>query len=136
MKRIAFILSISLTLIACNKYEDGPAFSLLTKKTRLARSWVIAETLFNDEPIQLNGNIMNSVYTFGKDNEYTVQGSGSQTSFNLIGTWQFVNDKEGLLVSIDGGGTTTYRISRLKNSSLWLKEDIGGSTLLYKYIAQ
>lgn len=135
MSRVKYtcILGISLILVACGKYENGPSFSLLTKKTRLVRAWEIEEILYNEEPVTFNAGVMNSVYTFDKDQGYSVVGEGPQGTINEYGTWEFDDKKEHVMITLYGT-TSSYRISRLKNTSLWLKQDTSGGTLLFKYI--
>ncbi|MDX2361868.1 MAG: hypothetical protein QNK23_13750 [Crocinitomicaceae bacterium] len=115
-------------LLGCNKYENGPSFTLLTKKTRLVREWSIEEILFNNEIIIFNGNVMNSTYSFENDGDYIVSDPLCQK-----GTWEFDSDKENVLIMIDGN-VETYIISGLKDKSLWLKKESLGGTLLFKYV--
>ena len=45
---LGFIL-LFVVLSSCRKYSDGPAFSLLTKKSRLCHDWVLLTHFINDE---------------------------------------------------------------------------------------
>ena len=46
---VAVVLIILIGIISCNKYEEGPKMSLLTKKDRFARSWILESSETNGE---------------------------------------------------------------------------------------
>ena len=47
------VLFIGTIMISCGKYEEGPGFSLLPKKTRLQQKWKPVQN------VDANGNINN-----------------------------------------------------------------------------
>ncbi|PHR45439.1 MAG: hypothetical protein COA32_13420 [Fluviicola sp.] len=123
------LLAMTFVLGSCSKYEEGPAFSLRTKKARLAGEWKA------DKYIDSNGNEENAnddgTIEFTKDNTFIVK-SGN---FSTTGTWEFTKDKEYVETEFtytSGGVTVTEtnesKILRLKNDELWLEDEDGDQT--------
>lgn len=124
MRFLACALLIGGTLAAipsCGKYEDGPGFSLLTKKARLVGDW--------DRKSVTSGNFTiedtdDEITTFEKDGTIKV----SEDGVSYSGTWEFIDKKEKLRVSYTEGSFTfsdDYTIRRLTNKELWLTDDDG-----------
>lgn len=117
------ILALGLILItSCNKYEDGPKFSLLTKKARLTGEWVIDQVTVNDADqtaayVSFVG--ANYVLEIEKDGKYRTEGNYPDT-----GTWELGADKDDIRFLSDQAGSTeeSFRILRLKNKELWLRQ--------------
>lgn len=134
-----FIMSV-VVLNSCSKYEDGPGFSLRSKKARIANTWKI------DKITDLNtGEVVNTDEFFGfadssSGMEYTVEikfkmekdGSMQMIAsvmgfeFPVDGSWEFVGDT-GLKITIadpNGGPSQSmeFTILRLANNELWLKD--------------
>lgn len=118
-----FLLSAMIT--GCKKYDDGPAFSLKTKKARLARTWRIDKYIDNT-----GGSVQgNAAYTmtFERDGAVTV----SNPPFNYTGTWDFTSDKSGIVFSYGAFGYVTSETStilRLTSKDLWLEDTWGDKT--------
>lgn len=104
---------------SCSKYEDGPGFSLLSKKSRIVGDWEVKSQ---------GSTVLNSDYSiemsFDKNGSmlftYSYSGSGSET---YAGSWDFASDKENLVLTLDGE-STVFEIKRLTNKELWLDDDI------------
>ena len=120
-KKITFVAlagATALGLNSCGKYEDGPNFSLLTKKARVAGDWDVksmgSEVLTAEYGISFN---------FEKDGSmkynYTANGT-VQDSYS--GSWDFTSDKEELVLTVDGE-SIVFDIKRLTNSEMWLDDD-------------
>jgi hypothetical protein len=112
---IAFITS-------CNKYEDGPKISLLTKKSRLANDWVIesaTKTTTSGSSTDITSGFNGQVLTIEKDEKYSWTTSLGTDS----GTWSLGEDKDDIrfLSSASGSTEVSYRILRLKSKELWWK---------------
>lgn len=130
MKKISFMAAISLAVLtmtatSCGKYEDGPGFSLLTKKKRLCREWD-AKSYVDANGTTYEDN-SDDVLTFEKDGDATYTNGGS----GIVGTWEFTSDKEKINVSTTVFGvvdTDVLTIQRLTNSELWLKDEDGDIT--------
>jgi len=129
MKSTIYIAAfLTLVLFSC-KYEDGPNFSLLSKKTRVANIWFLDKVLKNgnDETDAFKTTFVNYKLEIKKDDTYTL-------TYRLLnisetreeGTWKFSDDKSKLILK--GNGQTvenTWTILRLKNNSFWSKQKTG-----------
>ena len=119
------IASTGLTVSSCGKYDDGPGFSLLTKKMRLTGQWDPKEY------VDSNGNTTSDnssdYFEVKKDGTYTV----TSGSFSINGTWEFTSSKEKIKTTYTSGNVTTtdeQTIDRLTNKELWLKDSDGSIT--------
>lgn len=107
------------------KYEDGPALSLRTKTSRIAREWNIEkyvdangiETTETDSP----------VYEFDKDGNLKVTYTYLGTTTSFDGKWEFVDSKKSVKITFDGD-SETEEILRLTSKELWLKYSDGEET--------
>lgn len=132
MKSFKLFLSIFMLLFvfaACNKYEDGPKFTLLSKKDRLANTWKVDKNIAKNGTITYPNANDKSTMTIEKDGDVIIFNGALSISVN--GTWQFINDKESIRISINFIGQSTSseaRILRLKNKELWLRADDGTET--------
>ena len=125
------ILFISSNLItSCKKYVDGPAFSLLTKKARLTGNWTLQTYTYNGNDLTalFGGNFKMNIK---KDGTYqTTIGTASDE-----GKWKFGEDKDDVYFDSNTAGVAeeAYRILRLKNKELWLRQTASnGDEEIYK----
>ncbi|HEY0030578.1 MAG TPA: hypothetical protein VGC65_07460 [Bacteroidia bacterium] len=142
LKFFPFFLCL-LWLSSCKKYEDGPAFSLMTKKARIANIWKVDKYL-------LNGEDKTSSYRLFVTREKLVIYQSGEFSYNEIsnwswaapaytGSWKFVSNKEE--VEMTPENTTlkvqTYKILRLKKDELWLERQVSPDSLVeYRYLPE
>lgn len=111
--------AIAVTITSCNKYEDGPKISLLTKKMRLTGDWSLENYTSNGTDVT---SFMQSA--FGNNWELQIEKDGSYKStgnVNENGTWKLGEDKDDVTFTPSSGSATTYRILRLKSKELWLR---------------
>jgi hypothetical protein len=112
----------SIGISSCGKYEDGPGFSLLSKKARVAGDWEV-KTIGSQV---MGGNYIINM-TFEKSGSLFTTSSysyaGYSNSYSQVGTWDFISDKEQLAVTIDGD-TELFEIKRLTNNEMWLDDDV------------
>lgn len=128
----AFTLSV--TLPSCSKYQDGPKFSLLTKKARLEGPWEI-------ESVTVDGTDVTSFYKalLGQNFELEIEKDGTYSSTGTFpdkGTWTLGEDKDDIrFLSSDPGSTEdSYRILRLTSTEMWLKQTAtNGAVTIVKY---
>jgi len=107
---------------SCGKYEDGPGFSLLSKKARVVGDWEvksIGSEVFGSEysvdlSFEKSGSLM---FTYSYSNQ------GISESYTYAGSWDFASDKEQLSMNIDGD-IQLFEIKRLTNKEMWLDDDI------------
>jgi len=120
-KRVLFALAITTFIFSgCKKFEDGPRFSLLTKKSRLTGKWKIEKVLFNgaDSTASYINKLGSSfVLDIQKNGSYTVSGN-----FPDEGKWVFGEDKDDVYFTPNSTGIEdAERILRLKKDELWLR---------------
>ena len=136
MKTTKLILALGLMttigLSSCNKYDDGPAFSLQSKKARVANTWVIAQAYNDGEDVtdsydeytlitSKDGNAeLKAVYSFGN---FTF-------NYETDGTWKFEDSEKTLVLDFeDNDADRSYQILRLKDDEMWLREEGGEDEL-------
>lgn len=140
-KILLLILCISIT--SCKKYEDGPAFSLMSKKARLSNIWKVDTYYLNgvDKTTQYRQKVTREklvIYQSGNF-EFSELSSWIWSVPYTTGVWKFINDKEGLEMTSDNSTvkTKTYKILRLKNKQLWLEEQVSSDSLVeYHYLPE
>src|SRR5262245_24156198 len=90
MKHAFVFAIITVVIAACSKYEDGPAFSLKSKKSRLCGEWVLEAYLYNDvDQTASMDTILGADYVLEieKDNTYRTEGQWQDQ-----GTWELGAD--------------------------------------------
>lgn len=128
---------IMLSMCACNKYDEGPAFSIRTKTFRATDNWKIGKA-FKDGVDVTTGTRMSIDLKSDGSLHYTdttVIASGDSIS-NQVGVWEFDHEAENLLLVFTnpGGGAISAKvwyILRLTVGELWVTETVGES--LYRY---
>lgn len=134
--------------MSCNKYEEGPSFSLLSATKRIEGTWVLTETRVNDTVVNLNdltsllGDVnLDSItggipidisqvtvtavkVTFEKDGDgnfyFAINVGFFPFNYTQYITWVFDDDKENIDVSIESE-VQSFEILRLTNKELWLR---------------
>ncbi len=135
---IFILLSVFLlSMCACNKYDEGPAFSLRTKTFRATDNWIVTDAQRNGldvtSSVRMNVNLRadgTMVYTD------TIAVAAGDSISNRQGVWEFDRDAENLLIVFTdpGGGNVSARIwyiLRLSVGQLWVTESVGEN--LYRY---
>ena len=135
MKKITSILFAVLamalvTFSSCGKYEEGPGFSLRSKKARVAGEWVIEKTIYNG--VETSTGFDGITIEFKKDNTYTESYMGMTDN----GKWDFDSKKENLEYTDDAGNKSAEKILRLTNKEMWLVDEEGGGKYEIHYKAK
>ncbi|MEX2483557.1 MAG: hypothetical protein WED10_03320 [Brumimicrobium sp.] len=121
-KSTLFLAATVITVLnfySCSKYEDGPKFSLRTKKARLAGEWEVVR--IGNESFPQNGYSLEM--EFEKDGDFEYKYFYDNYSYTYSGDWAFTDDKEKVVLSINnGGGGQTLEILRLTNDELWFED--------------
>jgi len=128
MKKIKLAL-VAMTLVmlwSCGKYEEGPAFSLRSKKSRIAGTWVYDKVLQDGVDVTAQSTSGNTYeLTMEKDGTYKTVFSytflGQTISGEDSGTWEFGDNETIDVKSTTSNTTTTSTITRLTNSEYWTK---------------
>jgi hypothetical protein len=127
-KKILAVAGVTAVVVAgCGKYDDGPGFSLMSKKSRMVGTWDVVSST-DSQTGEVYNYCSNTNYcieiTLDKDNKLTQKftySSGQSQTYS--GTWDFSDDKSQLILT-QGGYSTSYEIKRLTNKELWLDDDI------------
>ena len=117
-------LATAIGLTACGKYEDGPNFSLLTKKQRLTGDWEVEKLM--DGGVNLISNGYDVEMEFDKDGDFEISSSYNITQYGYTysgtntveGEWEFSSDKEEIELDFDDGTYQEIEITRLTNKEL------------------
>lgn len=121
VKNTLFLAATVITVLnfqSCSKYEDGPSFSLRTKKARLAGEWEVVRV--GNETYPQDGYSIEMEFDKEGDFKYTFLYATYSYSYN--GDWEFSSDKEELEIEIDNE-VQTFEILRLTNKELWLEDE-------------
>ena len=118
----AFAFISTPILTSCKKYADGPAFSLRTKKARLQGNWKIDSYTYNGED-----KTSDMTTRLGADFVWNIEKGGSYKTTGILpddGTWKFGEDKDDVYFQSSAANAKeeSYRILRLANKQLWLKQ--------------
>lgn len=130
MKKLSILFAAFavVMLASCGKYEDGPGFSLRSKKARVAGEWTIEK--YYADGVDVTADILadGATITFEltKDGNYTFTSSytefGQTFSETETGTWALTNNNENLTTTDSQGDASSVRILRLTNSEMWLED--------------
>ncbi len=127
MKKLAIAMSLLLGVTTgCKKYEEGPAFSLRTKKSRVANTWKIDKAYSDGEDVTDSYDQYELYMSKDGDAELVaIYSFGNFTGeFETQGTWKFEDSKETLVLDFqDDDADESYQILKLKNDELWLREE-------------
>lgn len=106
--KIFCIIIILNVVTSCGKYEEGPAFSLLTKKSRITGTWETQEATNNGSTIYFEDNItlLTTLDNNGEGNykiTVFVPFESLTIPINITAEleWKFTNDKENLKITVD-----------------------------------
>ena len=131
----AILLGTATLVSSCNKYEEGPSFSLLSAKMRITGDWTAtAMTVNNEDTDMTNLDItvsINNDGTFSSETVTTIVIGSLSSSYTSseAGTWDFNSDKTSVLMMVDGASTATEAtILKLENKEMKLRTGSGSST--------
>ena len=115
---------------SCGKYDDGPGFSLASKKSRLTGTWELDKVKQSDGSLGNLDNLSIDV-EFDKDGDFTIRttttyyGSTDSYTYTTSGEWEFSSDKEEIEFDPNDGGDYEWEINRLTNKELWVEDQYG-----------
>ena len=137
MKRNLTILTLVILIsYGCTKYDDGPAFSLRTKKARLTGEWELEEVIVNGVS-QTLGSDYDMIWEFERNGDFTQTMDYGSYSYNYNGEWEFDNNGEELEIQSSYGPSQTFEINRLSSNDLWLEintnDYFGMTTIEYEF---
>ena len=118
---IIIILGLFLATNGCKKYEEGPGFSLASKKGRLVNVWKVQNVITNQIDVTDLWMFMNPDFAieFKKDETWAV----STSKYNTTGKWSFDKKKEKIFLTTDNSTSVSeLTILKLKKDELWTSE--------------
>jgi hypothetical protein len=116
----------SLFLTSCNKYEEGPKFSLRTKTERVHNNWKISYA--KEDGADVTSSYHRYELDLEKDGDAALSTNydfaGVNYQYVTNGKWSFISDKEKLSFDFDNNDADgIYTILKLKEDEMWLSED-------------
>ncbi|MFM7644468.1 MAG: hypothetical protein ACKO5N_06745 [Sphingomonadales bacterium] len=130
MKAVLISLSLlTLGLVGCTKFSEGPSFSIQTRKARICNDWKLSDYVLNGNNV-FDANITSKM-SIDKDGTYSI--SNYTNELEQIqgtyshGTWVFGEDNTSVFFYAD---TTTvnpvheYSIKELRSKRMVLEEEI------------
>ena len=124
-KTFFFLIVLFAFSDACKKYEDGPVFSIRSKKERMSNTWKIEYYSENgiDKTDYFNSTFVNALFAINKDKSYLLSYKfNNVVDYLETGTWAFNSNKTFVLFykTAPTTDTTDMKINRLKEDELWL----------------
>lgn len=128
---IVFAVFTTLLFTKCGKYEEGPGFSLASKKSRVANQWQLEEYTYEGEKEELSEEQKETIFQLSHKGKVSAI---SKKDTLPLGTWKFVNNKEEIeFTDAYFSLKKTSRILRLTKKEMWLEENNSGRKALKKY---
>jgi hypothetical protein len=125
MHKVISIFTIVTVLLSfsCKKYPDGNTFSIHSHSALVTNNWVCEQVLVNNS--ESTGFYKQYTYNYAANNSYS-EYNGYTT---MSGTWQLTSNDDSLIVKLNTNQVLhRYKVLKLKNSSLWLTENVNTAT--------
>ncbi len=123
---VLLVLISGTLLFSCKKYDDGPLFSLASKKARIANDWRVEKAIDNGN--EVTGSFDKYEISLRKDETASLTAHytflGILYEYNTQGTWSLEDDKEKIKVDYENDqADASYFILRLKEKELWVRQE-------------
>ncbi len=123
---IIFIAFLFLaTALSCTKYEEGPGFSLNTKKTRVSNKWAYQSVRYLETDVVKYSEFDKWYDFYDKENDFTRTIIYLNETTTYQGKWAFTKWKKGIELTYSRDGLTvteTYDIIRLTKDEFWIRD--------------
>ncbi len=144
MKKLNVILltvvASVLMLTSCSPYEEGPAISFRSRTERLCNEWRLTRLYINGTEQTLSAFDQQTTLEFKKNGTVNYSYAVMDSTAIIItgsGTWEFNDDETEVITkityTIGGTKTDTFKILRLKEEELWLKNNQDGDVVETHY---
>lgn len=117
-KTMMFTIFGLVLLTSCKKYEESPAFSLRSKKERVANLWKVDYAYDFKDSVITTADYTGETWEFSKNGNFVERDNGT---IEKTGTWEFVSDKERVTIKFPLI-SHSYDILKLREKELWLKD--------------
>lgn len=121
---------MSIGMYSCRKYEDGPVFSLRSKKSRVVNDWQAALISRNDFDILSEVDTFSLSFTDSGNFSWTLKMNTDTASIEIEGNWEFAKVKEAIrleyesfdsVLLVPGERLLFMDIRRLKEDEMWVE---------------
>jgi hypothetical protein len=123
IKSIIFLLLIQILISNCSKYEDGPFFSFLSAKQRLAREWKVEYAINLSTGVTHSADFEDWRLSFNKDGSFSYKVIYNLVETEYKGKWEILG-KNQIKTNYTSNSLEIvefYTILRLTKKELWLK---------------
>jgi len=109
-----FIAGFALLIEGCQKYEDGPMFSIRSKTERVANTWAVDNYKINES--DFTSLVDGYSETYSKDGNY----SFNWGIFGETGTWKFQSSQMQIALSeVENQTDRVLYILKLEEKQFW-----------------
>jgi hypothetical protein len=117
---LSLFLFVVLGFSSCQKYEEGPGFTIMPKKTRITGEWRLYRVV--NEDFEGTNPSESMTWIIEKDGSVSVDYYDSWMGTVLFtGTWEFRDGKEVFYMNTTSEFfTDEFKILRLSMNDLWL----------------
>jgi hypothetical protein len=125
-------LVVILMLSSCKKYQDGPWFTLITKKARVANTWELSEAFVGNTNVKSDFEKYELDLSKEGDARLLANYALYEVSydFNTSGRWELRNNDEDIHFNYgDDMADNTFRILMLKEGEMRLLDIENGLEL-------
>lgn len=123
MKKSFYLLIVAgllLSILSCGKYDEGPFFSMRTKKARLDGHWNIV-LVYNNNVDVTRFYPDDYGYVFDKNGSFRHIENGN----DHLGTWEFNSDKSEILITFENSSKSdAFTVLKLTNKHMWWKRTV------------
>ena len=126
------IITLGSLSTGCGKYEEGPDFSLRSRRERIANTWRVEKAMNGSDDVTSAFDQYELKMTKDGDATLTANYALGDLTFEFAtnGTWDFENSDEDLKLDFENNDADeTYTILRLKEDELWVREKGGNLEL-------
>lgn len=125
LTREGLVAALCTAFTACQKYEDGPAFSLRSREERVANDWRVERAMDGSDDVTSAFDQYELRLSRERDATLIARYTLGEVvfEFSTSGEWEFQNHSEDLRLDFENDAADeTYEILRLKDKELWLRE--------------
>lgn len=135
----AFLASTVVLFNSCNKYPDGPKFTILTKTARLCNNWELVSILKDGN--EVISKVPSKTLSIDRDGTFSMADSQSElgqiTTSYIHGDWMLETKKTTLsLLQVGLDIPIIYTIKELKNKTLVLEQYTSQGVYLMTFAPQ